>query len=215
MTRKTTDELIESLAQGLRPVRVLPSPGYRALAWLGAVALLLAVFIWRKADLGAFGARESDPRMVLETAAMLMTGITAVASAFWLSVPGSAYAWRYLALPFLAVWIGASGVGCLHFGLGLGPPGERLGESTHCFVFIVALSLPLGATLLAMLRRARPLEPLPVALTAALGVSAVAAFALRFFHPFDITLIDLTTHFAAMAVVVTVAMIARRLLVPA
>jgi hypothetical protein len=110
------------------------------------------------------------------------------------------------------VWIATSALGCLQYGIGLGPAGDRLGESGHCFMFIVLVSVPLAALLSAALRRARPLEPLPVALTAALGVAALAAFTLQFFHRFDTTLIDLTLHLAAVGAVMGIAGLSRHLI---
>ena len=133
-------------------------------------------------------------------------------AAFYLSLPDRSSLWRYAPLPPLALWIATSSLGCLEYGLGWGPAGDRLGESLHCFRFIIAVSVPLALLLYVVLRRARPLQPLPVALTAALGVAALAAFVLQFFHPFDSTVIDLTLHGAAMLVVIGVAAASRRLL---
>jgi hypothetical protein len=212
MSVRTTDELIGTLSQGLAPVRPLRPPALRALLWLGAVALLVGAALSRWADFAIIAARTAEPRLALECAATLLTGLTAVLAAFCLSVPDRTSLWRYALLPPLLLWIATSGLGCLQYGSGLGPAGQRLGESSHCFVFIVLVSTPLALLLYAVLRRARPLEPLPVALSAALGVAALAAFVLQFFHPFDTTLIDLAAHLAAVAVVVAVAGLSRRLL---
>ena len=204
MARKETDDLIRALAQGLKPVRVLRSPKVRASGWLTAVFLILGLFVWFKADLPSFAARFSEPRMGLQCAAILLTGISAVMAAFYLSVPGRSALWRYLPLPFLALWIGTSGLGCFKYGLGLGPAGSRLGLSSHCFVFIVMVSIPLMIFLYVVLRRSRPLEPLVVSVTAALGASALAAFTLQFFHPFDTTWVDLSVHMAAVIAMISV-----------
>ena len=149
---------------------------------------------------------------LVSKAAGLLTGITAVVAAFYLSVPDRGSWWRYAPLPPLALWVATSGLGCLQYGFGMGPAGDRLGESLHCFRFIIMVSAPLALLLYVVLRRARPLQPLPVALTAALGVAALAAFVLQFFHPFDSTVIDLTMHAAAVLVVVGLAAASRRLL---
>jgi hypothetical protein len=212
MTEQTTEQLIGSLARDLRPVRPLAPPALRALAWLAAVGLLMAGAVLHWADLAAFAARYSAPRMALESAAMLLTGITAVIAAFHLSLPDRSSLWRYAPLPPLAVWIATSGLGCLEHGLGLGPAGDRFGESAGCFRFIIGVSLPLAVLLYAVLRRARPLEPLPVAISAALGVAALAAFALQFFHHFDTTVVDLALHSAAIGVVIAAAALSRRVL---
>jgi hypothetical protein len=70
--------------------------------------------------------------------------------------------------------------------------------------------------LLWLLARARPIEPVPVALTAGLGIAALAAFLLQFFHPFAVTFLDLATHLAAVLLVVGAAtLFNRRALAPA
>ena len=207
-----TEQLIGSLAQGLAPVRPLPPPARRSLLWLGGAGLAIALAVLAFANLELFAARYADPRRALECAAILLTGATAIVAAFHLSLPDRSSLWRYAPLPPLALWIGTSGLGCLQNGLGLGAAGERLGESPHCFAFIVAVSLPLAALLYLALRRARPLQPLPVALSAALGVAALAAFTLQFFHPFDVTVVDFALHAAAVLVVLALAAATRRAL---
>jgi len=212
MIESSTEKLIGDLSQGLEPVRPLRPPVVRALLWLLAAAVLVGAALLRWANLDVFMARNADPRLALECAATLLTGITAVLAAFYLSLPDRSSLWRYAPLPPLALWIATSSLGCLQYGFGLGPPGNRLGESLHCFRFIVMVSVPLGLLLYMVLRRARPLQPLPVALSAALGVAALAAFVLQFFHPFDSTVIDLAMHAAAIILVVALAAAARRLL---
>jgi hypothetical protein len=207
-----TERLIGSLTAGLQPVRPLPPPALRSLLWLACVGAVIALAVLGFANLGLFEARYADPRRALECAAIALTGVTAVVAAFHLSLPDRSSLWRYAPLPPLVLWIGTSGLGCLRYGFGLGAPGERLGESPHCFAFIVAVSFPLAALLFAALRRARPLQPLPVALTAALGVAALAAFTLQFFHPFDTTAIDFALHAAAVLLVLALAAAMRRTL---
>ncbi|HKF71361.1 MAG TPA: hypothetical protein VKB68_06405, partial [Stellaceae bacterium] len=53
-----------------------------------------------------------------------------------------------------------------------------------------------------VLRRARPLAPVRVAAIGGLGVAAIAAFLLQFFHPFDVTTLDLSVHIVAIAIVI-------------
>lgn len=203
--RMDTEQLITVLANRLRPVRPLRPPAVRALLWLAVVAALSALLILRYSDLEVFRHRMGSPRVLLECISTALTAIAGITAAFELSVPGRSPRWALLpAAPFLA-WLGSSGLGCLQNGLG-----GSARESMHCFVFITAVSVPLAASLLWMLRRARPIAPLPVAAVGALGAAATAAFLLEFFHPFDVTVIDLALHLAAVMLVIVVLTALRR-----
>jgi hypothetical protein len=200
-----TERLIVDLASGLEPVERLSSPVVRALRWLAVVAAVSLVVILRYADLGAFLHRVATPRVAVECVGTALTAITGILAAFQLSVPGRSARWAVLPLAPFLLWLGASGFGCLQNGIG-----GSARESVHCFVFIAAASVPLAASLLWMLRRAHPIAPLPVAALGALGTAAMAAFVLEFFHPFDVTVIDLALHLAAVALVMAVIALLRR-----
>jgi hypothetical protein len=210
MNRPDTNELISALAGGLRPVRRLRPPLRRAALWLLFAALLAAWPVAHYANMPAFLERAGEPRQTLELAATLLTGIVALLAAFALSVPGRSPRWALAPLPPLLLWIATSGYGCLQNGWSAGGPGGVIGESGKCFAFIVMSSVPLAALLFWALRRARPIAPLPVALSGALAVAALAAFLLQFFHPFDVTAIDLALHLAAVGVIALLAAALRR-----
>jgi hypothetical protein len=217
MNRPDTNELIAALSGGLQPVRRLRPPLRRAASWLLLAALLAAWPVAHYSNLPLFLERADEPRQTLELAATLLTGIVALFGAFALSVPGYSSRWALAPLPPLLLWIAASGYGCLPNGWGAGGPGGGgvgvgvgVGASRDCFVFIVLTSVPLSALLFWALRRARPIAPLPVALSGALGVAALAAFLLQFFHPFDVTVIDLALHLAAVGVIALLAVALRR-----
>jgi hypothetical protein len=210
-----TEQLIRRLTVDLRPVRRLRPPAVRALQSLAVISGLSLILLLAGARPAVIQARIAQPRIALECVAMLATGITAVFSAFFLSVPGRSRRWGLLPLPALWLWLTVSGLGCLRNGLSLHGPGGFVGESGHCFLFIAGLSAPLSALLFARLRRARPIAPLPVALAGTLASAALAAFLLEFFHPFDVTVIDLTLHLAAMGLVVAVGAAFRRPLLAA
>jgi len=206
-----TDRLIERLVAEALPVQRLRPPLVRAGLWLLAVAALLAAAILLVADLGVFAGRASDPKLALELVGTALTGILAVTAAFELSLPGRSPSWALLPVPALVLWIFSSGYSCWSHWLVYGPGGWELGESTRCFRFILGISVPLAASLMIALRRARPLAPLPIAAMGGLGVAAIAAFALQFFHPFDVTFMDLGVHAAAVAIVVMGVTAAERL----
>ncbi|MGH8260424.1 MAG: NrsF family protein [Steroidobacteraceae bacterium] len=207
--------LIEQLAGDLQPVRRLRAPAVRALVWLLGVAVVAGVAIARFANPAVITGRLAVPQVAVQCLAIAVTGVAAIFAAFQLSVPGRSRHWVWLPVPSLAVWLAASGLGCLRYGWSLGGPGGIIGESSHCFAFIAAVSVPLAGGLFWMLSRARPIAPLPVALLGTLGVAAIAAFLLQFFHPFDVTAIDLGLHLAAVALVMGVGTALRRPLLAA
>ena len=205
-----TEQVIEQLAAQLEPVKRLRTPSERALIWLALVGCAAALVILRYAHMDTALQRLSIPRITLECTAIGLTAVAAILAAFQISIPDRSARWAWLPLPPFLVWLGASGLGCLRSGLLIHPGGAALGESSHCFIFIVAVSVPLAALLFAMLRRARPLNPIPVAILGTLGVAASAAFLLEFFHPYDVTAIDLALHLAAVTAVILLGTALRR-----
>jgi hypothetical protein len=197
-----TDLLISALAERLRPVRRLPSPLVRAALWLSVVAALSLVLVLSFADLATFARRAAEPKFLAELAGTLATGILAVVAAFALSLPDRPLSWALLPAPTFLLWVASSSYSCW---VSQGPHGYQPGEGPDCFAWIVGLGIPLGLALFVPLRRAQPLNPAPVAAMAGLGVASIAAFLLQFFHPFDVTFIDLGLHLAAVAAVVVLA----------
>ncbi len=206
-----TDKLIESLAAQLQPVRPMRAPLLRALLWLVVVGAVVSAFLMlHKGGLDLFMQRIAVPRIALEYVGTGLTAIAAVIAAFELSVPGRSSRWALLPVPPLLLWLGSSGLGCLRNGWSLDGAGGILGDSSGCFSFILLASLPLATGLFWMLRQARPIAPPPVAALGTLGVAATAAFILEFFHPFDVTVIDLTLHLAAIGLVMLIGTLWRR-----
>ena len=201
----STDELILRLAADLRSVRRLAAPSWRAGTWLGCVALI-ALALAARADLRAIGARlAAAPDMWLAVAGSIATAVLAAIAVFELSLPDRRPAWAWLPVPAVALWLGASGVGCLRLEpIGSTPPASLQEATRSCLPFILGLSIPLAAMLVAMLRRARPLRPGPVAAMGGLASAAAAASLLWFVHPFDAGLLDLVVH--ALAVLVVIAL---------
>lgn len=205
---EATDRLIGRLVSEAAPVRRLRPPLVRAALWLLAVAAIGALAIGLFSDLDVFARRAQDPKLDLELTGTLLTGIAAVIAAFYLSLPDRSGAWALLPLPPLALWIASSGYSCYRHWIVVGPDGWELGESGHCFGFILAVSVPLGIALFLLLRQARPIAPVRVATVGGLGVAGLAAFLLQFFHPFDVTFLDLGAHLAAVGLVVAVSSLA-------
>lgn len=203
-------DTIKFLVRDLRPVRRLAPPVLRAGLWLCAVAAaagLAVVLFGQPAELAA---RLSSPALAVEFAATLLTGIAAVFAAFQLSVPDRSRAWVLLPIAPLAVWLAASGSQCWH----ALSTSEGMHAEPGCLFFIVGAGAPLTLSLLYLLRRAAPLEPLRTALLGALGAGALTAAVLQFFHPFDVTFPDLGFHAAAVGVLLALAAAAAQLTRP-
>jgi hypothetical protein len=202
MTPASHDRLIRGLAADLQPVRRLPPPLARALAWL-AVLLAIAVGLGAFANLDAVWQRVSAvPDLWIAVIGSALTAILAAIAAFELSVPGAPRLWAALPLPAALVWVSASGFGCLRVWVAPASHVADLSEARDCLVFIVSWSVPLSALLLIMLRRAYPLYPGLTAGIGGLAVVAAAATLLHFFHPFDAAATDLSVHAAAVVLVI-------------
>ncbi len=197
---EATERLIAQLAADAGPVKRLRPPSLRAAGWLVAAGVAGFALIWWIADMDEFHKRAQETMFLIELGATLATGIAGILAAFELSLPDRRPAWTLVPLPFLAVWIAASGASCYeHL---LNGEGWASAESLRCFIFILGVSIPLGLTLALLLRKASPLAPVRVAVIAGLGVAALAAFLLQFFHPFDVTFLDLAIHALAVIIVV-------------
>ena len=196
------DELIGHLAGDLRPVKRLRPPLLRAAAWLGAV-VALALLLLPYTDLHALAQRlMAVPDMWLAVLGSLLTAVLGAIAVFELSLPDRRPAWALLPLPGLALWIGASGMGCMRSWLVPGTQEATLDDTRACFTVIVGLSVPLSILLVLLVRRACPLRPNLTALVGGLTVAAAAATLLNFAHPYDASATDLLVHVAAVGVVV-------------
>ena len=195
------DALIDDLVGGLTPSGRLASPGRRALGWtalVAAAALVLTPWI----DWHSLAERMGVSDLRLAAIGSAITAVTAGLAAFQTSVPGRSSRWALLPLPSAALWIGASGVGCLRsWTIPVAEP-TTPNAMEGCFAFILAFSLPLSIVLVAMLRRACPLRPNLTAALAGLAAAAAAATLLVLFHPHDATAEDLLIHLVVVAAVV-------------
>lgn len=200
----STDRLIAALAADAKPVRRLASPLVRASVWLLVFGTVAATALVLMSNVAATFGRMVADHQILAAVGEVATGVVSVVAACHLALPDRSRRWALLPLPFLALWLAASGYGCLEVLSASGSVGPDK-DSPGCFVFMIAVSLPTAGLLFLMLRKARPLKEKLTALVAAMGVAALSAFLLRFFHPFEITVIDLAFHLAGAAVVVGVA----------
>jgi hypothetical protein len=201
----SNERLIGALAEDLRPVRVLPPPALRTLVWLllvAAIAVVLALF----ADAAAMWHRvTATADASLAVLGSIATMATAAFAAFELSLPDRSRVWALLPVPAAALWVGASGLGCLRGYILPDTHVASIGESRDCLLFIIGLSVPLAAVLVVMLRRAYSLAAPLTAAMAGLAAAAAAATLLNFFHPFDAAATDLAVHAVAVVIVIAAA----------
>ncbi len=198
-----TENLIERLAADGAAVKRLRPPALRAAAWLAGFVVLAAAVVWVFDAMPEMMRRLQESRLGVEIAATFLTGAAAVTAAFFLSLPDRRRMWMLLPLPPLVVWLSVSSYGCYRYWLEYGPNGWALGRSWECVIFILGLGIPAGLSLYAVLRRANPLDPVPILAMGGLGVAGLNAAVLQFFHPFDVTFLDLGAHIVASAIVIT------------
>ena len=195
------DRLIGGLAADLQPVNPLRGFGWRAAAWLGVVAVmggLLALI----ADMTTVTERlMAAPDLWLAASGSALTAILGAIAAFQLSLPDRKPLWALLPLPGLALWLGASGLGCLRNVVEMGLTEEIFAESKDCLVVILALSLPLSAALIAMLRRGYSLRPNFTGLLAGVAVAGASVALLNLVHPHDPSIISIAVHGMGIALV--------------
>ena len=195
------DDLVGRLSAELAPVRRLKSPLVRAMAWLIACGAMLTGLLILY-GYNAMAARLMEaPDLWLAACGATLTAVCAGLAAFETSVPGSSARWTLLPIPPLCLWIGASGMGCFRTWIAPETTIATLHEAGDCFLFIVALSLPLSILLFVLLRRSYPLQPNLTVLLGGLACAAAAASMLNIVHPYDAAITDLTVHLAAVLVV--------------
>lgn len=166
-----TDELIENLAGGLKPVAPLWRPGRRAAVWaLGATVYIGAAVAAMSA--GSASDASMDTSFWVSQMAAVVTGLLASYAAFASVVPGLPK--RSSVWPMLAalIWLGT-----LVTGAPWGMDWATVSAASHewlCVGFILVGGLPLLLALAVMLRRGAPLKPATTAALAALSVGALA-----------------------------------------
>jgi hypothetical protein len=207
---QTTESLIARLAASPAPVRPLPRPMWRALAFLAAALVIVAIVV------GLNGIRHNlDIIMALqwrqvEFAASIATGVLAAIAAFHLAVPGRSAFWGLLPLPAATLWLASLGFGCWSDFVRLGPDGLALGTSWSCLGAIITTSVPLGALLFWMLRFAGPVTSLPVTLFGTLAIAALSAAGLTLYHHLEAAVLVLIWHIGTITLLVAASVTSRR-----
>src|SRR4030095_14684487 len=145
-----TEDLIADLASRAAPVRPLPSPGIRVLAWSG-VAMICAVVgtivFGTRADLGA---QMREPAFVLVGLVAFATSALAALASLVLAIPGAerSPALRSSTVAVVVLWAVILVAAIVRAGHGL----AGAADWPICFVRVVAIALVPAGVLFGMLR---------------------------------------------------------------
>lgn len=207
-----TEDLIAQLAQGLQPVRRLPSPlamlGLWCLFCMGIIGAALLVSGLR-ADFAAWLMNGFDLYHLMSAA---LVALTAGFAAFQLALPDRDQRWALLPVPAVVGWLVTMGWGCLEDLARLGPEALRLSISYPCLAFIIGLGVPMTLAIVFLTRHAALFRPMPVAALGGLSAAAFASLGLSLVHELDAALMVLVWHGIAVLVVTCIGALAGPLL---
>ena len=181
MKTTSTDELISSLARGIRPVRPVARLGWQV-AGVSAFAAVLSVALvmllgMRRDELGA-GAG-SAPFLWMSLGLALL-GLGGVVAALASSRPGRERLERYaVTIGFLALALCASAAGLVLVGgtPSRGDPGWGGVRELPCALFALTLAIPPALIVIRLAASAAPLRPRRTALWAGWGATALGSLA--------------------------------------
>lgn len=210
-----TPELIDLLADELKPVRRLRSPLFRGLCWglvAAVIVLLLAISQGVRPD---FFQRLGDASFAVALAGSAATAISAAAAAFALAVPGRSRLWALVPLPPLLLWMAAIGRQCLTHWVRYDGGAMMMGDTARCFATVILTSLPLWLLMLLMLRRSGAVRRMLPMMAGSLAVGATAGVAMDLLHTLDASAMILLWNFGTGgAIVLLSAFFSRPLLSP-
>lgn len=205
MNRMSTDEIVNQLTAGLKPVKRTISPALGAGLWLAASAAFIAALVWHHGMRPDIGRLLDDPGYRTLFAACVATATLGALATFLVSLPGRSGRWALLPIPGLALWLGGTGIGCYADWVRAGPDGLILGTSFSCMGWIIAVSLPLSALLIVMIRHAAFVRPRLSLCLGMLSTAALASGGLMLFHEVETTLMIFLWHGAAALILIGLA----------
>src|SRR5260221_2557282 len=154
----STDEVINSLAGQLPPVRRLKPPLVRAVGWIALGTLVVGAQVVLRGLRPDLAGQLRDPAFLVKVGGAWLTAVTATFAAFEISLPDRRRTWLLLPLPSAALWLYGFAYGCLAHWVAI-PTGAPVAVASVRGLETIALpSVPLAAVLWLMLRRARPLR---------------------------------------------------------
>jgi hypothetical protein len=172
-------QLIRELAEGLEPVRAVPSPLALTAAWLAGSWLFVTVAMLLVAPMrpGFLGDLQESPRFALETLLGVAAGFCAIGTAFAMAIPGPVSSARRLALALggLLLWAGA-------YVYGLHDPAlepSMAGKRPTCVYEVVLWGAPVMLAGLAVMRRMAPLDRVATGVIVGAASGAIPALLMQ------------------------------------
>jgi hypothetical protein len=200
-----TKQVIQELAEDVRPVQRTPGPGLRALMWFSVSLTYIGLFVVLMPARHDVSLDPNDHLFLMEQVGALATGFTAAIAAFISVVPGYGRKWKLLPIVPFAVWLASLGPGCVQQWNQFGITNLPLSHSPWCVPFIIVFSaLPAGMITI-MLRRGAPLTPKLTAALAGLAAAGLANVGVRIVHPEDVSIMLLVWHVGAVMVLSAIA----------
>jgi hypothetical protein len=197
-----------------RPTKNFDLSLVRAVVWLASVTLIAAIVISLSDNGDAFHLRDRNTAGKLELIAIAATAIAAIIAAFLLAEPRSSTLWSTMAIPPIVLWLAVCAVECLNRIARDGPGAWEIEGCLECVLFLLAVSIPLGTSLILFLHRASRayLVPVRAAALGGIGVAAIAIGLLQFDHAVQTNLADLTAHVIAASIIIGAITYSTRLL---
>jgi hypothetical protein len=194
MSRMSTDEIVDHLTAGLKPVKRTISPILGAALWLTVSAAFIGALVWHHGVRPDIGKLLGDAGYGTLFAASVATAALGALATFMVSLPDRSVRWALLPIPGLVLWLGGTGIGCYSDWVSAGPDGLVLGESFSCVGWITAVSLPPVALLTVLIRHAAFVRPRLTLCLGMLSTAALASAGLMLFHEIDATLMIFVWH---------------------
>jgi hypothetical protein len=198
----STEDLIESLAGGLKPVRRLRPPFVRAALVIVLGTLVIALLALARGLRDDFVARMGDADFLVAVGGAWLTGATATLAAFEVSLPDRSRLWAVLPIPAAALWLYGFAYGCLAHWIAIPTGAPIMPQSMQCLETIVMATIPLGLALWWMLGRARPLWSGGTAWVAALAVAGYADTAHLLLHVVNASALVLAINLVPVTLIV-------------
>jgi hypothetical protein len=203
-----TNDLIQRLSRDLAPVEPLWRPGRRAVAWLFAAAVYVAVLTALLAKAGA-PLELAAPRVWLPHLTAIAACLLASWAAFASVIPGYSRLPAAWAAIGALVWITTVVVASRWHSDMATIVAAR--HEAACVVVIVLGGAPLLVAMAAMLRRGAPFTPGTTAAFAALAVGAITNIGACFWRPHAVDDVTLVWHGGAIIALVLACAFSARL----